>query len=531
MEERRYESRRRALKAGRIVFNNKRSVFDCLVRNLSESGACLQVNGSIDIPVEFELDVDGETRPSRLVWMTDTRAGIEFRTVTKNATQTTPESVPSSNENIRFDQFATNELVMLRAALDLVPVGIVLLDAEMRAQFINRAFRRMWRLPDEKAECHPPFIALLYHGRDTRAYAVRSDDIDRYVAERVEHVKSGSPKPRDLRLSNGEVIRIHCTALPSGGRMLCYTYVTDLMKDADELAMLRNSLDQMQQGIILLDEFFNARFMNHAVRKLWEIPDDQADRKPSYVKLANDLSNTRAHRIPADEIDQYIENRIALVRAGDPSPMDIPHRDGRIIRSQCAILPSGGRMLTYNDVTDLVMRAKQFEELATIDGLTGLYNRRHFEILAEAEWKRFQRYRRPLSLILIDIDQFKEINDRRGHGAGDVVLKKLATISMEGKRSADIVARLGGDEFVVLTPETNLQQARAVAERILGATEPLNGVTFSIGVAEATLRMSGIEALLRSADRALYCAKSAGKNCVWCEGTIVELQKCSPARK
>jgi diguanylate cyclase (GGDEF)-like protein len=197
--------------------------------------------------------------------------------------------------------------------------------------------------------------------------------------------------------------------------------------------------------------------------------------------------------------------------------MDIPHRDGRIIRSQCSILPSGGRMLTYNDVTDLVMRAKQFEELATIDGLTGLYNRRHFDVLAEVEWKRFQRYHRPLSLILIDIDRFKEINDRRGHEAGDVVLKKLTTISIEGKRSADIVARLGGDEFVVLMPETDLQQARPVAERILGATESMNGVTFSIGVAEATLTMSGIEALLRSADTALYSAKSAGKNCIWCK--------------
>ena len=528
MEERRQESRHRTLKAGRIIFNNKQSVFDCLVRNLSDSGACLQVNGSIDIPVEFALDVDGETRPCYLVWMTDTRAGIEFKTFTKNATHITPESARPANKALQFDQFATTELAMLRAALDLVPVGIVLLDAEMRAQFINRAFRQMWRLPDEKAACHPPFIALLYHGRDTRAYAVRPDDIDRYVAERVEHVKSGNPKPRDLRLSNGEVIRFHCTTLPSGGRMLCYTYVTDLVKEADELAMLRSSLDQMQQGIILLDEFLNARFMNQAVRNLWEIPDDQADREPSYVKLLNELSNTRAHRIPAGKIDRYIEDRIALVRAGDPSPMDIPHRDGRIIRSQCAILPSGGRMLTYNDVTDLVMRAKQFEELATIDGLTGLYNRRHFDVLAEAEWKRFQRYHRPLSLILIDIDQFKEINDRRGHTAGDVALKKLATMCMEGKRSADIVARLGGDEFVMLLPETGLQQARSVAERILGATELLNGVTFSVGVAEAALRMSGLEALLRSADRALYNAKSAGKNCIWCEGEIIDFPKRSP---
>jgi PleD family two-component response regulator len=85
--------------------------------------------------------------------------------------------------------------------------------------------------------------------------------------------------------------------------------------------------------------------------------------------------------------------------------------------------------------------------------------------------------------------------------------------------------------FVVPLPETNLQQARSVAERILGATESLYSVTFSIGVAEATLRMSGMEALLRSVDRALYSAKSAGKNCNWCEGTMVEFPKRSPARK
>ena len=161
MEERIHESGHRTLKAGQIVFNNKRSVFECLVRNLSDSGAYLQVNRSIDIPVEFELDVDGETRPCRLIWMTNTRAGIEFRTATKNATHTLPESAPSLNEEVRFDQFAVNELVTLRAALDLVPIGILLLDADMRAQFINRAFRRMWRLPDEKAECRSPFIALL----------------------------------------------------------------------------------------------------------------------------------------------------------------------------------------------------------------------------------------------------------------------------------------------------------------------------------------------------------------------------------
>jgi len=223
------------------------------------------------------------------------------------------------------------------------------------------------------------------------------------------------------------------------------------------------------------------------------------------------------------ELDKFIEERIAVVRAGDPTPMDLPHGDGRIIRSQCAVLPGGGRMLTYNDVTDLVARAKQFEQLATIDGMTGLYNRRHFDALAEAEWKRFERYHRPLSLVLIDIDQFKEINDCLGHEAGDEALKALATVCMDDKRSTDIVARLGGDEFAVLLPETSLQQARTVAERIHKAIDRCGTdqlpehqarITLSVGIAEASRGMSGFQALLRLADKALYDAKAAGKNCV-----------------
>jgi diguanylate cyclase (GGDEF)-like protein len=187
-------------------------------------------------------------------------------------------------------------------------------------------------------------------------------------------------------------------------------------------------------------------------------------------------------------------------------------------------------MLTYNDVTDLVTRAKQFEELAAVDGLTSLYNRRHFDVLAETEWERFQRYHRPLSIILIDIDHFKEVNDRRGHEAGDLILKKLATICVEGARTTDIIARLGGDEFVMLLPETDLQRARSVAERLMTATELLDRVTFSIGIAEGALSMSGIQELLRAADKALYGAKSAGKNCIWSDGAISEFPRKARSR-
>jgi diguanylate cyclase (GGDEF)-like protein len=210
------------------------------------------------------------------------------------------------------------------------------------------------------------------------------------------------------------------------------------------------------------------------------------------------------------------------VRAGDPTPVDIPHSDGRIIRSQCAVLPNGGRMVTYTDVTDLVRRADHFQLLATLDDMTGLCNRRQFDTLAEAEWNRFQRYHRPLSLLLMDIDGLKQINDRSGHEAGDSAIKRVAATCAENKRSSDIVARIGGDEFVFLLPETDLQQARVLAERVrqsiaqrprFGAAADRDNATVSIGIATATASMSGVGALLRLADKALDEAKAAGRNC------------------
>src|ERR1043165_5936538 len=275
----------------------------------------------------------------------------------------------------------------------------------------------------------------------------------------------------------------------------------------------------MQPGIVLLDTQLNAQFMNTAVRRLWGVPDAQADRKPAYIELVSDSRKSGAYGVPPEELDELIASRLAVIRAGDPMPMDIPHKDGRIIRSQCSVLPNGGRMVAYTDVTDLVARANEFERLAGVDALTGLRNRREFERLAEAEWSRFQRYLRPLSLLLIDIDEFKQINDRLGHEGGDDALKQVASICGVDRRVSDVVARLGGDEFAVLLPETELREARVVAERLRRHVaalprEPGPSVTVSIGIAAAALSMSGVGALLRAADKALYEAKAAGRNCV-----------------
>ena len=121
----------------------------------------------------------------------------------------------------------------LSAALDRVDIGIVLLDTETRAEFINRAFRDYFSLPDEKADSRPPFIALMYHSRDTGAFELPEDELSAFIAKRMEMVRIGDATPINIKLTNGEVLRFSCTALPDGGRMLSYTPVTDLVRHTD----------------------------------------------------------------------------------------------------------------------------------------------------------------------------------------------------------------------------------------------------------------------------------------------------------
>jgi PAS domain-containing protein len=125
----------------------------------------------------------------------------------------------------------------LSAALDQVDFGIVLLDADTRAEFINRAFRGYFSLPDDKAAGKPLFIALMYHGRDTVAYELPANELSADIARRIEMVRAGDSTPINIRLTDGNVLRFSCTVLPDGGRMLSYTQVTELIRDSDNHAL------------------------------------------------------------------------------------------------------------------------------------------------------------------------------------------------------------------------------------------------------------------------------------------------------
>lgn len=127
-------------------------------------------------------------------------------------------------------------LEQLSGALDEMDIGVVLLDTDTRAQFINRAFREMFKLSAQQARNKPPFVALMYHGRDIHAYEMPEDELGSYISTRIAQVRSGDPTPIDLKLTDGQVLRFRCAALPDGGRMLTYMPITDLIRRTDNPA-------------------------------------------------------------------------------------------------------------------------------------------------------------------------------------------------------------------------------------------------------------------------------------------------------
>jgi diguanylate cyclase (GGDEF)-like protein len=169
-------------------------------------------------------------------------------------------------------------------------------------------------------------------------------------------------------------------------------------------------------------------------------------------------------------------------------------------------------------------KATQFQLLSITDPLTGLLNRRYLEERLAEEFERSKRHRFPMSFLMIDIDNFKEYNDRHGHQAGDLALEMTAQCLKSALRTADVASRYGGEEFSILLPQTSNTEAIVIAERIRnrvakssfphGQSQPHGAVTVSIGISAFGPKLDTPASIIGAADHALYVAKSRGKNCV-----------------
>lgn len=254
--------------------------------------------------------------------------------------------------------------------------------------------------------------------------------------------------------------------------------------------------------------------------------------------------------------ERYPLTKMETVIGREPA-VDLLLRDGRVSRRHCKILLSdkgpqihdlgstNGTFVNearvekrYLQDGDLIrlgetvikfrygdkLEAKRDEELyrrATRDGLTGLHNRRYFLEVLEDELSRSRRHSLVASLLLIDVDHFKAINDKYGHSIGDLALKEIASILGRSVRREDTLARYGGEEFILLAPQTETEGARILGDRLRGLVEKHPfvyeeefSVTISVGIATFPRHAQGAEELIESADRALYKAKAGGRNLV-----------------
>ncbi len=269
---------------------------------------------------------------------------------------------------------------------------------------------------------------------------------------------------------------------------------------------------------------------------------------------AGDVLGTRDHwrsfhQSPRPTLaDLLMQNRGAEISQLYPLPAIHPAEDGALCAESWCDMPRMGTrrylaadaspihgddgglvavVQTLRDMTEEKMAQAALEQLATRDGLTGLANRRCFDDTLHAEWARALRQKQPLSLLMVDVDNFKAYNDANGHLGGDECLKRIAKAVSSEMRANDLVARYGGEEFAVILPNQSLKGAAIVAERIRSRVErltmpsgaaggPLAGpghVTVSIGAATAIASHdTSAQQLVAIADAALYRAKHMGRN-------------------
>jgi two-component system cell cycle response regulator len=215
--------------------------------------------------------------------------------------------------------------------------------------------------------------------------------------------------------------------------------------------------------------------------------------------VLEDLGSTNGTFVNGQRIEQE-----TILRSGDRFQVGVAHF----------------KFLQERDIENAYHQA--IHDLVVLDGLTQIANRRKFEIEAEREQGRARRYGRPLTLILIDVDHFKAVNDAHGHLCGDFVLKRIVEVTRPLLRREQVFARVGGEEFAILCPEAASVNARALAERIrrkiaanpfeyAGAVFP---VTCSFGIASLTPEMANLQELYEAADRALYRSKNSGRDTV-----------------
>lgn len=435
-------------------------------------------------------------------------------------------------------------LRLVALALDQLEVAVCVFDAKDRTLLWNDTFLQFF----------PEHAEHVYEGEDYRENLRRfylqrlpKDELPRIEYYIEEGIQRHRHQQRAFEFDHYDYrVRAASIALKSHGRIRMWRKTAALLTGIQDrisptqvplpkqiTADTAMALESLADGILMVDEQDRAVWANHSFLVLYRLPDIES----LGGRMFDDIyAQTWKRARPTTEREIGLSNLKERQRfSGAPYVLALPNdRWVRVVELR-GTLANGSSFFSHVDITDSRRQQEELrllnlhlESLAIKDALTGLVNRRRFDEVLETEWRRAHRSKESLSLLMLDVDYFKHLNDAFGHPFGDEVLKCFATLLANCvQRSGSQVARYGGEEFAILLPNTDSSGAKVLAEFIRQQVESLSfgnertrlvQITVSIGVACANNfeLASSCSTLIHMADKALYEAKHKGRNQVVC---------------
>jgi len=413
-------------------------------------------------------------------------------------------------QNMRFD-----------AAVNNMSHGLSLFDKNHKLVICNQPYIDMYNLPKKLSQPGTSFWDILDHGALSDTIAIKDQDKRFEILNKI--INDAKPIQEPITMLNGKIMFIRHQPLDDGGWLATHEDITEktqkaeIIKQRSKEILQQNirfdaAVNNMSHGLAMYDKNYKLIICNKPYTKLYELPKQLCQPGTSFWDIINHCTKNGAVPFSGGQKLQDALNK--QINIQEPTKSTVNMLNGRTILIQNQPMQDGGWLSTHEDITEQHKSEKLIRYLARHDGLTGIANRSSFYEELEGSKSLFHN-NETISILCIDLDKFKPINDNFGHGAGDAVIKEVANRISKNVGKHGVVARLGGDEFVALIkPTTNKKLAKDIAHNITQAIiEPIiwDGIELnicaSIGIASTSDKNFNTQTLIHNSDLALYYAK------------------------